>query len=208
MSKSTILKIITGSLLLIGVGIILYLAYRSIKGCWKRYRLHPLKNAIVIVGVVLTLVCVGIYYLSTINVDQADNALVVKDTTFYIEDGLFSNTHYIQYFVKPTDYTLPNKTYRVDVSNGIAGWSDKLYWSQLELDIVKPKIVKHKISEDEYNALAKMPYYNVTIKEVKSENNYAVMMLPLAYIGLVILALLIKHERETNRDKRIIPMAT
>lgn len=198
--KRTILKIIFGVLCAVGIGlIILLLLYIC-----KKIRPHLLLTSIIVIGVVMTLVCTGYYIFNTTDVNQVDSVVKVKDSRYYIDDGLLSQTHYVQYHIVPTDITLADKVYRVKVDNGIVNWSNKIMWTQLELDIGKSMFIKHKISADEYNALSKMSWYNIVITEVRSERELSLMLLPLAYSGMIMLGWMVVRERKINQDSRIV----
>lgn len=183
--RKTIGKLLLLSILTLGLALLVYLAIKTLKWLWRRMHGHWAIAGVVTGGLIVTLVSVGFYLIGTVELERAKATVNIQDARFYIDDGLLSNTHYVRYMAMPTNFTQPDTVYRIDIGNGIVSWSDKTYWSELELYINKPKVVKNKITQDEYNALGINPSYNVDIVEVKSERNFSYLVIPFLYTILV-----------------------
>ena len=146
-----------------------------------------LKLPLGIVGVLLTIVSVGIYLLATVDINTVKGAIQIENPRCYIDNGLLTRTHYMQYEVVPTDKTKPDAIYRIEMDTRAVDQVDKVYWSEVELDIKKPKLITHKISYDEYVSLGVYPSFDVKVTEVRAEKDGSFLMLPVAFLGLVTL---------------------
>ena len=117
----------------------------------------PLMFGVVIFGLLLLIVGAGFYLLKTVDINTAKGVAEIVNPKSYMENGLFSQAHYMKYAVVPSRYTEADTVYRLTVGNGSVEREDKFYWTQLELDIQKPKLIKHGITKDEYIAIAQKP---------------------------------------------------
>lgn len=77
----------------------------------------------------------------------------------------------MQVQLSPTSTTKPGQPYRIILDNNITKVTYDIQWSQLELDIIKPKVLSDKITPDEYIAWSQRRTYNTTIYELTHQHN-------------------------------------
>ncbi len=163
----------------------------------------PLMFGVVIFGLLLLIVGAGFYLLKTVDINTAKGVVEIVNPKSYMENGLFSQAHYMKYAVVPSRYTEADTVYRLTVGNGSVEREDKFYWTQLELDIQKPKLIKHGITKDEYIAIAQKPHFDIEIHEIRSERDGNYLMWSVVYVGIVGLLLMVISERKPKVEKRI-----
>lgn len=185
-----ILFILTAGLILA-----IYLSIKISKWIFRKLHGHCGKVALVTGGIAVLCIGIGGYAFVTMNLQQPKDAVDVHDARFYIEDGLFHNTHYMQYVLSPTDLTQAGVVYQVEVSNGMISRQNKISWSELELSIGKGVLIKNKISEDEYSALGINPNYTSSVYSITNSHNISYLILPVVYFFILILVAIYR-----NRD--------
>lgn len=162
---------------------------------WRKFWNSPLKNSVVIGGVILTLVCGFMFAYRTSTGLEPLNTLNIQ-SHYFIDRGLFQTKAYMEYQVVPTPSVKPDNQYMVTISNNLVRYSDKMKWSELELAIKKPLIFKHELTQDEYAALTQYPTLSKSIALVYKEHNPLFIIIPLLYGGLV-------YTIKRRRDKPI-----
>lgn len=160
----------------------------------------------VIVGLILLMVCIGMYFMRTVDVYKTKTAVDVETPNVFIEDNLFTRIHYLQYRVMPTNFIEPDAVYRLSLDNGIVKKETKVFWSELELGINKPKVVKQKITEDEYTALRTVPWYDTSVSEIRPERNFSYIATPCIYFCILILWGIVEFGRKTVRQLKSLPV--
>lgn len=146
-----------------------------------------MKRLIMSVFLIISIVGVGLYLLRTMDVVTPKNVVEIIHPEGVIDNGLLSRVYYMNYDLVPTDKTQPGKVYRVIIDNGSVRQEDKIFWSQLELDIGQMKSISHVISQEEFTSLGLYPQYEMTVTEVRSERDGNYLMWPVVYIGIMAL---------------------
>lgn len=146
-----------------------------------------MKKLFILPLLILGLIGGGLYLIRTVDVNIPLNTIEIIHPEGMIDDGLLSRVYYMNYDLFPTDKTEPDKVYRVIVDNGSVRQEDKIFWTQLELDIGQVKSISHVISQEEFTSLGLYPQYEMTVTEVRSERDGNYLMWPVVYIGIMAL---------------------
>lgn len=166
----------------------IWLVYKFLRYIWRGVKKRPLLSLVITAGAVSFFIGVGFYFLNTYDLSQPKQTVSVEYSKYYIDDGLLTRTPYMRYYAVPTSLVEPGSVYRIVADNGAVSFDDKVYWTDLEYNIVKAKLVKHKVSQDEYSALHLAPL-DVSVYEVVSERNALWLMIPAVYAGIIGLAM-------------------
>ncbi len=150
---------------------------------------------ILILGIVLLLISLGLYTFRTIDI-PAKGMIDIVSPNSYLDNGLFAQVPYMQYMFVPTKATKPNVTYRIVVGNGVVTREDKVSWTPLELEILKHKPIKYKLSQDEYSAIQRRSSFTMTASEIRSERNGNYLFIPVLYGCLIALGIMLWKERK------------
>ncbi|KKN79303.1 hypothetical protein LCGC14_0340850 [marine sediment metagenome] len=135
--------------------------------------------------IVLFMMGLSLYLLRTVDIDTPDGVIEIVNPEGIVDKGFLARSYHMIYQLVPTEKTQSDVVYRIVVNNGSVRQEDKVYWTQLGLNIGKAKLIKHNVSRDEFTALGLRPQYEVEITEVKSERNKDFLMYPVLYIGVM-----------------------
>lgn len=158
--------------------------------------------AIALVGILLVIISLGLYFIPTMNLKTAKNTFEIVYPHNYIKTGLFAPKRYVEYTVIPTRMTKTDIPYLVVVNNGLVRKEGKVKWSALELGIYKPKTITHSLTSDEYTAVSVLPEYEIMVYEVRPERDANYLMIPFAYIGLLSLVILAGFGKKQPAEKQ------
>lgn len=145
---------------------------------------------LVLFGILLVIVSMGLYLIPTVNINTVKGTVEIEYPRCYIKDGIFAPKRYVQYELIPSHVTKADVTYRVIVDNGLVRQEDKVSWTSLELGILKSKVITHSLSVDEYVAISMQPKYETMVYEVKAERDFSLLMIPVVYAGILVLAVM------------------
>ena len=154
---------------------------------------------IALVGILLVIISLGLYFIPTINLNTAKGTVEIEHPRNYLKSGVIAPRRYLEYTLIPTQMTKTNVTYRIVVDNGLVRQEDKISWSELELGILKPKLIIHSLTSDEYTAVSVLPKYKIMVYEIRPERDVNYLMIPFVYVGLLSLAILAGFGRKTRR---------
>lgn len=149
---------------------------------YHRFKISPMATAFIGVGIVLTLTCVGMYFISVVDVQQDRTNIAVESSNYYRDDGLFSTAYYLEYKVVP--HFIKPEVYRIEVSNGKSRWEDKIYFTDFQAKVNQPRNIKHEISLEQYNSFNAHPYLDSAVYRVDTENNGSYLLIPFIYGGI------------------------
>lgn len=177
------------------VGFVLAGIALLLKWLYQCFRHKPLVTAMATIGVIILLFSLGAYYFKTVEYELPKKALNIQNVRFYHERGLIFTVDYFQYEVYPS-MAKADTVYEITAENGLVKFTDKVIWSELELGLDKPKVIKHKISADEYSGLSQNPI-NISIASVLPERNVLYLFIPIIYVCVVVL-ILMRYNRKPN----------
>ena len=109
----------------------------------------------------------------------------------------------LSYLVNPTENTLADTDYAFVVDNSVWSWVFNVSWSQLELNIGKPKMVSRVLTPDELIAFNMNGYYPVTHYTVDKAHN-PVWLFITSFPALALGTLYIKKKKLFKRKRSVI----
>lgn len=168
-----------GALIVAVVGSVLAGIVLLFKWLYQNFRRKPLVTALATVGVIILLFSLGAYFLKTVEYELPKKALDIQNVRFYHERGLIFTVDYFQYEVYPS-LAKADTTYEITADNGLVKFNDTVIWSELELELNKSKLIKHKISADEYKALSKT-LMNISVSSILPERNVLYLFIPIIF---------------------------
>jgi hypothetical protein len=159
-----------------------------------------LSKTLLILGLVGLVVGFVLYLQGTVLVEVSSPPVVIDKYTLSIQQGFFSDAHYCKIQVTPTSEAEPDTNYLLVMDNGMVRQSYKVSWSQLELDIHKPKTLTNKISQDEYTALG-MQSAHLTAFEMSPERRMLWLVPGIVLLGMFVLSYVLSRRKisETGR---------
>ena len=190
-------KIFLMLLCLVGIGLFIIILWRI----WRRLRRHPILTGFIATAITLTLVCLALYTFRTIEIEQSNRVVDIKDAAYYQRQSFIGTKPYFEYKVVPTELTKPDTEYTVVLQTNLLTYVNKLSWTDLELGIKKPMVIGRNLSEDEWVALNQFSFYKHSVTTFIKENNTKFLILPIAFLSISLFGyfLYLEHQRNEKR---------
>jgi hypothetical protein len=173
-------------ILVIAVGMFLWVIPLT-KFLIRSFKRKPLLTGLCVAEVILSLWCAWSYYFNTVEVPQSNQVVEVRNSRYYVDDGLISEIPMFEYRAYSTRNTQPDKVYSVVLDNGSLQFTDKVVWTQPELRVGQVKVLRHKITELAYGLIEKDHYFGYTITLLKLERSLLYLILPPIYLLLALI---------------------